>query len=78
MESEVTSIIKLIENGKVVHTIKIENVQKYKFLFDSITLSTLHLIANTLNMHDLDILLNKPYEAYVVMGVKRTVQDGHE
>ena len=78
MESEVTSIIKLIENGKVVHTIKIENVQKYKFLFDSITLSTLRLIANTLNMHDLDILLNKPYEAYVVMGVKRTVQDGHE
>ena len=78
MESKVLSIIQLMENDKVIHTIKIEDVQEYEFTFDSKKLSTLHITVKNLNMKDLNLLVSKPYEAYVLLGVKRIVINGQE
>ena len=78
IKSNVISIIKLIENGKAINTVKIQNVISYLFTFDSEKLCTLNVVTSNLNMDDLNMLLTKKYEAYVLMGVKRVVIDGKE
>ena len=78
MKSNVISIIKLIENGKAIHTVKIQNVISYLFTFDSEKFCTLNVVTSNLNMDDLNTLVTKKYEAYVLMGVKRIVVDGKE
>ena len=77
-KANVLSIIKLMDNGKVIHTIKIENVLSYKFIFDSKKLSTLNVVTNNLSMNDLNKLFTKPYESYILLGVKRAIVNGYE
>jgi len=74
----VLSIMKLMDNGKVAHTIKIENVLSYNFIFDSKKLATLNVVTNNLSMDDLNKLFTKPYESYVLLGVKRIKINGDE
>lgn len=71
MDSKVTSIIQLMKDGEVFHTIKIENLSKYEFTFDSTGLCTLHLTIHNFNMYDLDVLVSQPFDSYVLTGTKR-------
>ena len=77
-KANVLSIMKLMDNGKVVHTIKIENVLNYNFIFDSKKLATLNVVTNNLSMDDLNKLFTKPYESYILLGVKRVKINGDE
>lgn len=76
--ARVIATIQLMENNKVVHSIKIDNLCNYEFTFDSEKLSTLRLKSPNLNMDDLNMLVTKPYEAYVLMGVKKVVINNKE
>ena len=78
MDSKVTSIIQLMKNGEVFHTIKIENLTKYEFTFDSTKLCTLHLTICNFNMYDLDILVSQPFDSYVLTGAKRVQLNNKE
>lgn len=78
MASQVISTIQLMDNGQVVHTIRTENVIEYDFTYDSKELSTLHLVISNLYMRDLNILVMKPYDSYVLMGVKRIIENDKE
>lgn len=78
MASQVVSTIQLIDNGQVVYTIKTENVIKYDFIYDSKELSTLHLVISNLYMRDLNTLVMKPYDSYILMGIKRIIENGKE
>ena len=78
MASQVVSTIQLIDNGQVVYTIRTENVIKYDFIYDSKELSTLHLVISNLYMRDLNTLVMKPYDSYILMGVKRIIENGKE
>ena len=77
MESQVLSTIQLMENNKVIHTIKIEKVESYVFIFDSENSTTLNIVSKNLNMDDLNVLVTKPYESYILTGVKRITQNGY-
>lgn len=77
-KANVLSIMKLMDNGKVIHTIKIENVLSYNFIFDSKKLATLNVVTNNLSMDDLNKLFTKPYESYILLGVKRIKINGNE
>ena len=78
MQSQVISTIQLMENEKVVYTIKTENVVEYDFVYDSKELSTLHLVISNLYMRDLNALVTKKYDSYILMGVKRIIENGKE
>lgn len=78
MNSQVISTIQIMENDKVIHSIKIDNLSSYEFTFDSEKLSTLRLISPNLNMDDLNILVTRPYESYILMGVKKVIKDEKE
>ena len=78
MASQVMSTIQLMDNGQVVHTIRTENVIEYDFIYDSKELSTLHLVISNLYMRDLNMLVIKPYDSYILMGVKRIIENGKE
>ena len=75
METKIISTIQLMQNGEVAHTIKIENLHSYEFIFDSKTGPSLKLITTNLNMKDLNMLFSKIYSSYVLMGVKKVIQD---
>ena len=78
MASQVISTIQLMDNGQVVHTIRTENVIEYDFTYDSKELSTLHLVISNLYMRDLNALVTKKYDSYILMGVKRIIENGKE
>ena len=77
MESQVFATIQLMENNKVIHTIQIEKVESYVFIFDSENSTTLNIITKNLNMDDLNMLVTKSYESYILTGVKHIVQKGY-
>ena len=66
----VNSMIHLMKDNEVAHTITINNIDDYEFEFDSEELSKMSITTSSIRMRDLDILVNKPYEHYVVMGTK--------
>lgn len=78
IKTKVISMIQLMEKGSVVYTVKIENLGSYEYIFDTRKQTTLYLNAPTLKMRDLNMLMAKPYEAYVLMGSKRVNIDGKE
>ena len=78
MTSQVLSTIQLMDDGQVVHTIKTDDVIEYDFTYDSKELSTLHLVISNLYMRDLNTLVMKPYDSYVLMGVKRIIENGKQ
>lgn len=75
---QVIATIQLMLNNKVIHSIKIDNLQDYEFTFDSEKLSTLKLKSPNLDMDDLNMLVTKPYEAYILMGIKKTIKNNRE
>lgn len=78
MDFKTIATLKLMENNKIIYTIKFENLRTYDFIWDSKDLCTLHLVTSSLNINDLNILIAKPYSSYVLIGVKKVFQDGQE
>lgn len=78
MDFQMIATLKLIEKGKIIHTIKFENLLSYNFIWDSKELCTLHLVTSNLNINDLNILIAKPYESYVLIGVKKVFTENNE
>ena len=78
MNFQTIATLKLMENGKVVYSIKLENLLNYDFIWDNKNLCTLHLVTSNLNIDDLNMLIAKPYESYILMGVKKIFKDGRE
>lgn len=67
-----------MENGKTVYTIKLDNLLNYNFVWDSSKLCTLYLVTSSLNINDLNMLITKPYEAYVLIGLKKIFEGDKE
>ena len=78
MNFQMIATISCIENEKPIHTIKLDNLLSYDFIWDNDNLCTLHLVTSNLNINDLNILITKPYESYVLIGVKKVFQDNQE
>ena len=78
MNFQTIATLKLMENGKVVYSIKLENLLTYDFVWDNKRLCTLHLVTSNLNIDDLNMLIAKPYDSYILIGVKKVFQDGRE
>ena len=78
MNFQMIATIKCMENGKPIFSIKLENLLDYNFIWDSSKLTTLHLITSNLNINDLNMLIARPYESYVLIGVKKIFQNGQE
>ena len=78
MNFQTIATIDCMENGKSVHTIKLDNLINYNFIWDSSKLCTLHLITSNLNINDLNKLITKPYNSYVLIGLKKIFTNGQE
>lgn len=78
MNFQMIATVSCIENDKTVYTIKLDNLLNYDFVWDSSKLCTLHLVTSSLNIDDLNMLITKPYEVYVLIGVKKVFQNGEE
>jgi len=75
MKQSTTSIICLMNKGKVVHKIILENIDYYKFTFDSDNLSALTIASSNVHMKDLELLSTHQYESYVVMAEKKIEEE---
>lgn len=78
MNFQTIATINCMENGKSVYTIKLDNLINYDFVWDSSKLCTLHLVTSSLNINDLNMLITKPYEAYVLIGIKKVFEGTRE
>ena len=78
MNAQMIATINLMENDKVIHSLKLEDLHSYDFIWDNENLCTLHLVTSNLRIPDLNILIAKPYDSYVLIGVKRVLQGGQE
>ena len=78
MNFQTIATLNLMENGKVVYSIKLENLITYDFVWDNKNLCTLHLVTSNLNIDDLNMLIAKPYDSYILIGVKKIFQGGRE
>ena len=78
MNFQTIATINCIEKGKSIYTIKLDNLLNYNFIWDSSKLCTLHLVTSNLNINDLNMLITKPYEAYVLIGLKKVFEDNRE
>lgn len=78
MNFQMIATITCIENGKSVYTMKLENLLDYDFIWDSKKLTTLHLVTSNLDINDLNTIIAKPYDSYILIGVKKVFQDGQE
>ena len=78
MNFKTVATLKLMEKGKTIYTIKFENLISYDFIWDSKKLCTLHLVTSSLNINDLNMLIAKPYESYILIGVKKVFTDDDE
>lgn len=76
MDTKIISTIQLMQDGEVIHAIKIENLHNYEFIFDSETGPKLELVTTNLNMKDLNMLFAKVYSSYVLTGIKKVTQNG--
>ena len=78
MNFQTIATLKLMEKGKIIYTIKFENLISYDFIWDSKKLCILHLVTSSLNINDLNMLIAKPYESYVLIGVKKVFTEDDE
>ena len=78
MDFKTIATLKLMEKGKIIYTIKFENLLSYDFIWDSKDLCTLHLVTSSLNINDLNMLIAKPYESYVLIGFKKVFTENNE
>lgn len=78
MNFQMIATINCMENGKAVYTIKLDNLLNYDFIWDSTKLCTLHLVTSSLNINNLNMLITKPYESYILIGVKKIFHEGQE
>jgi len=78
MNFQTIATLKLMEKGKIIYTIKFENLLSYDFIWDSKALCILHLVTSNLNINDLNMLIAKPYESYVLIGVKKVFTEHGE
>lgn len=78
MNFQTIATLKLMEKGKIIYTIKFENLLSYDFNWDSKELCILHLVTTNLNINDLNMLIAKPYESYVLIGVKKVFTENGE
>ena len=78
MNFQTIATIDCMENGKSVYSIKLDNLLNYDFIWDSTKLCILHLVTSNLNINDLNKLITKPYDTYVLIGLKKVFQDGKE
>ena len=78
MNFQTIATISCMEKGKPVYTIKLDNLLNYNFIWDSSKLCTLHLVTASLNINDLNMLIRKPYESYVLIGIKKIFGDSKE
>ena len=62
--------IKLMDKDKVAYSLQLEDLYSYDFIWDSEKLCTLHLTTSNLSIHDLNMLIARPYDSYVLIGVK--------
>ena len=70
MKQTTTSIIQLIDNGKAIYTIEIENIEAYYFVHDNNGLNSLSITPSYINMRDLGLLITHEYDSYVLMARK--------
>ena len=78
MNFQTIATIKCMENGKTIYSIKFENLLDYDFKWDSSKLTILHLVTSNLNINDLNMLIAKPYDSYVLIGVKKISENEEE
>lgn len=78
MIGSVTSIMHLMEGENVARTITIKNIDGYYFVFDSKYLSKLCITVKNMNMDDLNALVTKPYDSYILIGAKTVLNNGKE
>jgi len=78
MNFQTIATISCMEKGKSVYTIKLDNLLNYNFIWDSSKLCTLHLVTASLNINDLNMLIRKPYESYVLIGIKKIFEGNKE
>ena len=70
--------IKLMDKDKVAYSLQLEDLHSYDFVWDSKKLCTLHLTTSNLSIHDLNALIARPYDSYILIGVKRVHQNDKE
>ena len=78
MNFQTIATLDCMENGKSIYTIKLDNLLNYNFVWDSSKLCTLYLVTSSLNINDLNMLITKPYEAYVLIGLKKVFEENKE
>ena len=78
MTGQMIATIKLMDKDKVAYSLQLEDLQSYDFVWDSEKLCTLHLTTSNLNIHDLNVLISRPYDSYILIGVKRVRQNDKE
>lgn len=78
MNSQMIATIKLMEKGKVAYSLQLEDLYSYNFIWDSEKLCTLHLTTSNLSIHDLNALIAKPYDSYILIGLKKVRQNDTE
>ncbi len=79
MDSQVFyTTIKLIKSNEVVYSIEIKYIDSYEFYFDSKFLANLSITVSHLDMDDLNMLINEPYDCYVLMAKKKIIKNNEE
>ena len=78
MNFQMIATINCMENGESVFSIKLDNLLNYDFIWDSSNLCTLHLVTSSLNINDLNSLITKPYDSYVLIGLKKVFENNKE
>lgn len=78
MNAQMIATIKLMDKGKVAYSLQLEDLHSYDFVWDSEKLCTLHLVTSNLSIHDLNVLISKPYDSYILIGLKRVHQNEQE
>ena len=78
MNFQTIATIDCMENGKSVYSIKLDNLLNYNFVWDSSKLCILHLVTSSLNINDLNKLITKPYDSYVLIGLKKVFEGNLE
>lgn len=74
MNAQMIATIKLMDKNKVAYSLQLEDLYDYDFIWDSKNLCTLHLTTSNLSIPDLNMLISRPYESYILIGLKRVHQ----
>ena len=78
MNAQMIATIKLMDKGKVAYSLQLEDLYSYDFIWDSKKLCTLHLTTSNLSISDLNTIIARPYDSYVLIGIKKVRQNDQE